>query len=163
MEGPIRSRAGDAGHRAASDPRAGYVLIEAVATLVILTLLMRFAFPSVGIGTTPPRFIALVSASAALLRDARTEAVRRDRPVAVRYDSASRRLGAGAATIAMPPDVAVGFTAGGNCPDRDGAAEIVFRPDGSNCGGILRFSRGARNVRARVNWADGRVDILEGG
>jgi general secretion pathway protein H len=180
MEAPIRSPAGSGdriaaapaapspSHRSvragasAGDAEAGYVLIEMVATLVIVALLLRSVFPGVGAGTTPQRLLAVVSASAALLRDARTEAVQRDRPVAARFDAGSRHLAADAGSVFIPADVPVSFTAGGQCPFRNGAAELVFRPDGSNCGGVLRFGRGPRTLRARVNWADGRVDILQG-
>lgn len=59
----------------ATDRRAGFVLIEAVATLVIALLLLSFAYPLVAAGTTQARLAALVGSSAALLRDARTAAL----------------------------------------------------------------------------------------
>lgn len=173
---PIRSPAGEAsaGGRpwgggggasrvVAESPQAGYVLIEAIAALAITLLLLSFAFPLVAPGTTPPRLLALVASSVSLLRDARTAAIAGSRPVAARFDIARRRLSSGPNAVAIPADVAFALVAGGNCPAGGGTAEILFRPDGSSCGAVLRFTKGVRVLRARVNWADGRVDVVEGG
>ncbi|WP_129220777.1 hypothetical protein [Lichenibacterium ramalinae] len=147
----------------ATDRRAGFVLIEAVATLVIALLLLSFAYPLVAAGTTQARLAALVGSSAALLRDARTAALVTGHPVAARFDAGRRRLTAGTAAVAIPGDVAFSLSAGGNCRDGGGEAAVLFRPDGSGCGAVLRFARGDRVLRARVNWADGHVDIVAGG
>ncbi len=170
-EAPIRSPAGrtrvSLAHRSgglpAGDPQAGFVLLEAVAALAITLLLLAFVLPLVAPGTTPPRLLALVSSSVSLLREARTAAIAGGKPVAARFDSAQRRLWSGGIAVGIPADVAFSLTAGGNCPGRDGATEIQFRPDGSNCGGVLRFVKGHRTIRARVDWADGHVDVVEGG
>ncbi len=141
----------------------GYVLLEAVAALTIALLLLGFAYPLVAGGTTPPRLLALVSSSASLLRDARTAAILAGRPVAARFDAGRRRLTAGGTAVAIPADVGFSLTSGGNCQTGGGGAAVLFRPDGSGCGAVLRFSKGARVLRARVNWADGHVDVVEGG
>lgn len=160
MAGRTRSPAIDP---RAGDPRAGYVLIELVATLVIALLLLSFAYPLVSGGTTRARLLGLASASASLLRDARTAAMVAGRPVAARFEAGRRRLTAGTVAVAIPGDVAFSLTAGGNCRDGGGEAAVLFRPDGSGCGAVLRFAHGAQVLRARVNWADGHVDVIEGG
>ena len=142
---------------------AGYVLIEAVAALAIAVLLLSFAYPLVAGGTTPPRMLALASSAASLLRDARTAAMVGGKPVAARFDAAGRRLTAGTAALRIPADVSFSLTSGGNCRAGGGGAAVLFRPDGSGCGGVLRFARGGRVLRARINWAAGHVDIVEGG
>ncbi len=149
--------------RSIDDRRAGFVLVEALATLAITLLLLAFAFPFIAPGTTPPRLLALVSSSVSLLREARTAAIAGGKPVVARFDAAQRRLSTGGLTVGIPSDVAFSLTAGGNCPGRDSGTEIQFRPDGSNCGGILRFVKGRRTIRARVDWADGNIDVVEGG
>jgi general secretion pathway protein H len=154
---------GEARGPGSGGPQAGYVLIEAVAALAITLLLLSFALPLVAPGTTPPRLLALVASSVSLLRDARTAAIAGSQPVAARFDVARRRLSSGANVLGIPADVAFTFVAGGNCRVGDGNAEILFRPDGSSCGAVLRFTKGSRVLRARVNWADGRVDVVEGG
>ncbi len=160
-------RAARKGHGPTAGPAGGrdggYVLIEAVAALAISILLLSFAYPLIAGGTTPQRLLALVSSTASLLRDARTAAVRGGDPVAARFDEANRRLSAAGGWVTVPADVAFSLTAGGKCQSGSGGAAVLFRPDGSGCGAVLRFAKGARVLRARVNWADGHVDIVEGG
>ena len=149
--------------RPADARRAGYVLIEALAALAITILLLSLAYPLVAGGTTPPRMLALVSSTVSMLRDARTTAMASGRPVAARFDAGHRRLVAQNAAVAIPGDVAFTLTAGGNCRTGEGGAAVLFRPDGSGCGAVLRFAKGTQVLRARVNWADGHVDIAQGG
>jgi general secretion pathway protein H len=157
-EAPIRSPVGEPNDIHDSGSEAGYMLIEVVAALVLTTLLIAFIFPMTPFGTTPSRLLALVSSSASLLREARTAAVAGNTPVAARFDVARRRLQAGSDVVAVPADVDFSLTTGAACRK----AEILFRPDGTNCGGLLRFGKGGRILRARVNWADGRIDVVEG-
>lgn len=151
------------GSRPGSSRQAGYVLIEAVAALAITILILSFAYPLVANVTTQPRLLALVSSSVSLLRDARTAAIVGGRPVAARFDEGRRRLSAGTGAVAIPPDVTFSLTAGGRCRTGEGGAEVLFRPDGSGCGAVLRFAKGAKVLRARVNWVDGHIDVVEGG
>lgn len=139
------------------------MLIEVVATLAITILLIGFVFPMVPFSTTPSRLLALVSSSASLLREARTAAQSSSKPVGASFDPTRRRLQAGPNVVTIPGDVDFSLTAGGTCPVVARRAAIVFRPDGTNCGGLLRFSKGGRVLRARVNWVDGRIDVVEGG
>ncbi len=139
------------------------MLIEVVAALAITMLIVGFAFPSAPLTTTPSRLLALVSSSVSVLREARTAAIAGGSPVGARYDAAGRTLRAGRNAVTIPADVGFDLVAGGNCPAGEGAAEILFRADGTNCGGSLRFSRGGRIIRARVNWVDGHIDVLDGG
>lgn len=146
----------------AADSRSGYLLIEVAVTLAITGMVMAMVFPFVGTGTTPARLAGLITASAALLREARTAAISRNVEVAATFDAPRRRLRAGPASILIPPDVDFSVVAGGNCSaDRTGV-RILFRPDGTNCGGVLRFAKGRRIARARVNWVDGQIDVVEG-
>ena len=139
------------------------MLIEVVATIAITLLLINFAFPIVASGTTPARLLALVSSAASVLREARTAAIVGGRPVAAHFDAGRRRLQAGRNALTIPADVDFSLVAGGNCPADPGSVDILFRADGTNCGGLLRFRKDRRVLRARVNWADGHIDVAEGG
>lgn len=143
----------------AGDPRGGYFLIDVVAALALTALLMLMVFPLQPLATTPVRLRALLADTVTLLRDARTAAALAGRSVAVTFDAGDRTLRAGARVVAIPGDVGFGLTAGGNCPSRDARTGIVFRADGTNCGGTLRFVGAGRSWRAGVNWADGHVDV----
>ena len=131
--------------------------------MAITMMLIGFVYPFVAFGTTPSRLLALVSSSVSLLREARTAALSSSKAVGARFDAARRTLRAGPNVVIIPGDVDFSLTAGGNCPTGTRTAEILFRPDGTNCGGLLRFSKGGRVLRARVNWADGHIDVVDGG
>lgn len=161
-----RARRGSPAGRTAApglgDPRAGYFLIDLLAALALAGLLILFVFPLQPQATTPGRMRALAIETVTLLRDARTAAARSGRPVGVTFDLDARTLRAGERVIGIPLDVDFALTAGGNCPTSDTRAGIVFRADGTNCGGLLRFTRAGRTWRAEVNWVDGHVDVSEG-
>ncbi len=163
-----RSQAGRGDDRpraaiARSAQRAGYVLIEVAAALAVAGMVTGLALSNVGHGTTPGGLVALTSASVALLRDARTSSGARNVPVAATFDPRRRKLSAGPQVLLIPADVELTIVAGGNCPIEGPRSQILFRPDGTNCGGILRFAKGRLVYRTRVNWVDGQIDVVEGG
>jgi general secretion pathway protein H len=121
-------------------------------------LLIAIVFPSVPFSTTPSRLSALVYSSASLLREARTAAIVGRTPVTARFDPIHRRLLSGLNIVDISADVDFSVISGATCAGRP--AEIVFRPDGTNCGGSLRFSRGGRTLSARINAIDGQIDIV---
>lgn len=139
------------------------MLIELVATLVLVGLVMVMAFPNLPQGTTPARFRALLARTTALLRDARSAALAHATDSAATFDRRSRTLRAGAYEVAIPADVDLALTAGSGCGASRDTAAIVFRADGTSCGGVLRFARGGRAFRVRVNWVTGHVEIVDGG
>lgn len=157
---PPTSEAGKAA--SAADPRAGYVLLELVAALVLISLLMTMVFPAVPQGTTPVRLRALLASTAILLRDTRTAAIARNTEAHAQFDRRERTIRAGLHRIVLPADVTVSVLAGGRCGVRGDVTDIVFRPDGTNCGSVFRFIAGARAYRIRLNWLTGYVEILEG-
>jgi general secretion pathway protein H len=152
---------------AGSEPRgtereAGYVLVEMVATLAITALLIAFVFPNVPRTSSAPRLAGLVADTVSLLRDARSRAIGSGRPVTAEFDPRARTLRTGTARVSLPVDLHVSLLAGGRCPTSASRAGIEFRPDGTNCGGVLRLAQGTRVTRVRVDWLDGRVDVLQG-
>ncbi len=156
---PTRSRAGSAGRAGA---QAGYVLVEVLATLVITLMLLAFAFPGVPAGTTPTRLKALFAATVALLRDARSDAISAGASASLIFDAPSRSLRLGARRLVLPADVTILIDAGGHCGADAAQTRIVFRADGTNCGGVIRLSKGPLVLRARLDWIDGRIDVPSG-
>lgn len=138
------------------------MLVEIVAMLAILALLIAFAFPSLPRGTSSTRMDALITNAVTMLRDARGAAISERRDVALLFDSAHRTLRVGQQSIAIPTDVTFAIDIGGNCPADRTRAALLFRADGTNCGGVLRFAKGPRTIRARINWVDGGIDVLPG-
>jgi general secretion pathway protein H len=133
-----------------------------VAALALTVIVIGLAFPFIPTGTTPVRLHGLLADTVALLRETRTASIARSTSIATTYDADRRTLRAGSRSVVIPPDVDFSLVAGGNCPIAGGLTGIVFRADGTNCGGVLRFAKASRILRARINWVDGHVDIAEG-
>jgi general secretion pathway protein H len=138
------------------------VLIELVAALALMGLLVTLVYPDVPRGTTPTRFRALLANTAVLLRQARTAAIASGGDVYAVFDRRARVLQAGRYRVAIPADVDVTVLAGGRCDSRGNTVDLVFRADGTNCGGVINFSQDKHVFRVRVNWLTGYVEVLQG-
>lgn len=143
-------------------PTDGYLLLELVAALVLAGLLITMAFPALTHGTNRPRFHALSIGTATLLRNARTDAIARGSEARAEFDRRRRTIQSRKQVVAIPADVEVELLAGSRCETNGGRIQIVFRPDGSNCGGVFRFAHGDHITRVRLNWLTGHIEILQG-
>lgn len=160
-----RSQAGERwGETAPAEPdrRAGYLLIDLIATLVVTGLLLALAQPDLGRSTSTTKLRALLTRIVATLKDARSTAILQNASVAAIFDGPKRTIRGGGESIELPRDVDVAVVAGGSCRSIGQRLEIVFRGDGTNCGAILRFAKSGRVFRVRVNWLTGHVEIIEG-
>jgi general secretion pathway protein H len=141
---------------------AGFTLIEVIVTLAILGLALALI-----VGYKPPwsSGLGLRGTAAALasgLRLARSEAILRNRPVALELDLAGHqfRVGDGAARQ-LPPRLTVALlTVAGE--QRSGTrGDIRFNPDGSSTGGRISLADGGHGIAVGVDWLSGRVNIAE--
>lgn len=144
-------------------PRGGFVLMEILPALVILGLIVLVAYPALPRGTGSARMLALAVESAAILRQARTEAIASGREATAVFDARRRMLVQGGSTLTLPADVDMSILSSETCPKETDRVAILFRPDGTSCGGVVRFAKGTRAFRLRVNWATGNVAIVDGG
>ncbi|HEY0330275.1 MAG TPA: type II secretion system protein GspH [Rhodopseudomonas sp.] len=140
---------------------AGYILLELLAALALTGLLMALAFPALPPGTSRSQLQALSVSAANLLRDARTAASNSGHDERATFDRLRRTLGSATRLLSVPQDVEVGLLAGARCNAEAGRIGIVFRADGTNCGGVFRFALRDRAMRVRVNWLTGHVEILQ--
>jgi general secretion pathway protein H len=145
------------GHR-----QAGFTLIEVIVVFAILglvlVLIVGYKPPwSGGLGTR-----AAAGQLAAALRLARSEAIARDRPVAVVIDVAAHRYRVGEGPGRPLPSALTMelLTVAG---ERRTAAEsaIRFNPDGSSTGGRITVGDAARKVAVGVDWLTGRVSVAD--
>lgn len=141
---------------------AGYILLELVAALVLTGLLITMAFPALTHGTNRPRFHALAIGTSTLLRNARTDAIARGSEVRAEFDRRRRTIQTRKQVVVIPADIEVELLSGSRCEANGGRIQIIFRPDGSNCGGVFRFAHGDRITRVRLNWLTGHIEILQG-
>jgi general secretion pathway protein H len=139
---------------------AGFTLVELLAVLTILAVAAAiFSFRSqAGFGTA--KFRALMTGTAAALRETRAEAISTASDRVFVIDTKGRRLtGANRAVsidlpdgVTLEADVAESETEGGR-------AGIRFFKDGSSSGGTLRLAWNERRYSIDVNWLTGNVAI----
>ncbi|MCW1842724.1 GspH/FimT family pseudopilin [Prosthecomicrobium hirschii] len=145
-----------------ADRSAGFVLMEIIPAMVILGLGMILALATLARGTGPSGLMAMAVESAALLRNARTDAIASGRETTAVFDTRRRDFVSGPQTLRLPRDIDLAVLAGDSCATDGSRIAILFRPDGTSCGGVIRFTKGARSFRVRVNWATGTVAIVDG-
>ncbi|KQP93237.1 hypothetical protein ASF60_14930 [Methylobacterium sp. Leaf113] len=136
------------------------MLIDVLATLVIVGLALGLAFAAVPRGTTSPRLRAIAEEIATALRTARTDALVGGRETLTIVDSDRRMIRAGDQRLQLPPDITLSVLYAETCRRAGASVGVVFRPDGSSCGAVIRIARGSRGFRVRVNWYTGHVEIL---
>jgi general secretion pathway protein H len=148
--------------RAAARRReAGFTLIELIIAISIAGLLMTLVLMR-----GPPRSAGLeengtASELAGALREARAEAIVRNKPVALTLDVPGRQWtidGQPAHVVPKQFRLSVLTVQGATRGDR---AAIVFEPDGSSTGGQVEFNDGLRKFAVNVDWLTGNVRVTK--
>jgi general secretion pathway protein H len=140
----------------------GSTLFEMLVVLAIMTLIIAAAVPLVR-GTPSAKDLRIeAQAIAALMRHARTMAIRDNREVPVSIDVKGRRIAlAGVGSpIDLPEQVALTVLTARGLIVED-AASIVFTPEGGSTGGSIRLSDGKTTATIAVTWltADVRTGV----
>lgn len=138
----------------------GFTLIEMVAVLVILA----GAAAIVGIAARPLRDRSLVARSARAIEDlivkARALAIRDGQPSLIRFGEAGTIAIAGTRhRIQLDPALALAVTTARAAGGADAQA-LLFLPDGTGTGGVLRLTIAGRDAPGRtlrVSWLTGIV------
>ena len=141
---------------------AGSTLLEMLIVLVIMTLVIALAMPLMNSRAGGRELQIRMEEIAAIMRHARTLAIRDNQEVAVAIDVKQRRVAlAGVGKpVELPPAArlkvltARGLIAGDN-------ASIVFTPQGGSTGGSIELSDGKMTARIAVSWltADVRTSL----
>jgi general secretion pathway protein H len=149
------------GRRRPAHP-AGFTLIELLVTLAVLGFALVLI---VGYKAPWSTTLGLKGSAAELasgLRLARSQAIVRNRPVALDLDLAGHhyRVGDGAVHN-LPANMSIELlTVAGENRGR-ARGEIRFNPDGSSTGGRISLSEGAQKVAVGVDWLTGRVTVAD--
>jgi general secretion pathway protein H len=138
----------------------GFTLAEMLVVLAILALTTVLILPASRRSAETQQFISLGNTLAASFRQARMEAIGKNRETALRFDLEKRLVVAGdtGRAIEIPADIGVSIvTARGDVA----AKEAVFRffPDGTANGGQIDLKRGDRSLRIAVSWLTGAVSV----
>lgn len=140
----------------------GFTLLEALVALALIAVLLAVAVPAL----VTPTGVELRSAAhtvASGLRQARLEAMRQQRPIALQVDVETRtlQLEGRAQTRQLPREMSVElFTARREMLDEHRGG-IRFYPDGSSTGGEVTLTLEGLATRVVVEWLTGRVRIAE--
>jgi general secretion pathway protein H len=141
---------------------AGFTLIEVIVTLAILGLALALIT-----GYKPPWSSGLglkgtATELASGLRLARSQAILRNRQVALDVDLTRHRYRVGdGAPQPLPSNLAITLltVSGENRGRTEG--NIRFNPDGSSTGGRISLADGQRRIAVGVDWLTGRVSVAD--
>ncbi len=144
-------------------PPGGFTLLELLVVIVVLGLALGLVSGRAPHASPGFRLDRAATRVADALRLARSQAIARDRPVAVVVDPLRGTLRVGAAPVwHFPAGVTIAAGAGAGAAPTDGPAErpvlVVFAPDGTAAGGpvVLAAARLRRAIGA--DWLTGRVE-----
>jgi general secretion pathway protein H len=146
-----------------SERQAGFTLLELLVVMVVLALISALAMPDFQRFVPALQQRSAAGQLAAVLRDARGQAIRsnfettvtvdvQSRSYAVSYRQDWRRL---EGRYALSLYTAAVEAAG------DHVGSIRFFPDGSSTGGRVSLASDRQRHTVVVDWLTGRVDIVE--
>src|SRR5262249_23678813 len=134
-------------HRHAAAAAGGFTLIEILAVLTILGLMLALI---VGYGSPVSRGLDLRRSAALLasgLRQARAEAMVRNRPVTFDIDPAGHRFHTGSGEVRqLSPRLAIELLTITGEQRRGDTGDIRFNPDGSSSGGRISIADGQHTM-----------------
>jgi general secretion pathway protein H len=138
----------------------GFSLVELLVALAILALALGMALPFVSGGSSMRELDATARQIAAALRDARSEAIRRNRPVSFEIDLARRVIGH-ERPIILPqkPDQQLTLYTATNLQDGASHGAIRFFPDGGASGGGIAVSAASGRMVVEVDWLSGGITL----
>ena len=138
---------------------AGFALVELLVVFAILGLAMAVVPVAWQRLDEAAEYRSTVRNLLTGLRQARTQAMLKGRPVSFSVDAASKRFGLdGNLAQAIGSQLAVRLTVAAEMLSAPGRGSIVFYPDGGATGGSIELLRpSGGGVRLRVDWLLGHV------
>ena len=141
----------------------GFTLIELLVVLVIMAGLAAVAISRL---SGPASGLSIEAAARELvagLREARSEAIARNREVEFVLDLRSGffTVGRDGRRNGLSPEIAISMVTARSEQLEDAVGSIRFYPDGSSTGGEIRIEHEAHDYLVAVEWLTGRVSILQ--
>jgi len=139
---------------------AGFILTDVVLALTILLLMAAVVWPMMGYGTSRTQQAATALDIATLLRVDRAAASRNGRPTGTRIDLGERTvIGEAGRRVRVPSDLTIEVTTSPQCIEGPQRFLIVFAPDGSSCGGVVKLKKEGQIYAIHINWLTGVIDV----
>ena len=150
------------GRAAADFGDAGFTLVELIVVFAILGLVVML-FVSRVRGPSPGLTVRAAANELALdLREGRSAAIARNRPITVVVDATHRRWRGGDGSIkSFPTRAGVTLVLADGEVSRVGAIAIEFEADGSSTGGRVELASGGQRSIVGVDWLTGRVTVAD--
>jgi general secretion pathway protein H len=131
-----------------------------VLALTVLLLIAAVVWPMVGHGTGRTQQAATALDIATLLRIDRAAASRNGRPTGTLIDLGERTvIGATGRRVRVPNDLAIEVTTSPECTEGPQRFLVVFAPDGSSCGGVVKLKKDRQIYVIGINWLTGMIDV----
>ena len=142
--------------------RAGFTLFELLVALAVLGLALILISGYKAPWSSGLALRATAAELASGLRQARSEAIRDNRSVALAVDLERHlyRIGGGL-PHRLPGQLSIRLlTIGGERADAR-RGDIRFNPDGSSSGGRISIAEAGREIAIGVDWLTGRVQVAD--
>jgi general secretion pathway protein H len=138
---------------------AGFTLIELLAVIAVLALAAGAFIYAGSRSMETSRFRAFMVNAAALLREARTDAIAGHTETVVLIDPGKRRITRAdtGETASLPAGAELAAEVAEEEAKADGSAGVRFYPGGNSSGAALTLSYRGRSYEIRVNWLTGNV------
>lgn len=138
----------------------GYTLFEVLVVLAIIGLVLA-AVPMISGRRSGPEVRAAAIEIASSMREARSEAITRFRPVAFQLDVDARtyRVGDGGSAQPLPRTLELALYTARSELASETAGGIRFFPDGSATGGRITVSEDGQRYVVSVDWLTGAVAV----
>lgn len=138
----------------------GFTLLELLVVLAIIGFVVTLV-PGFVLRSQPQLDVEVAARAIAQgLREARSEAVVRNRSQAFALDVEARVFRAGEQTpVRIDDGIALSFRTARSQLLGEGVGQIRFFPDGSSTGGLIRLVQGNARADVRSDWLTGLVTV----
>ncbi len=141
----------------------GFTLIELLVVMAILGALLLIVPPMFATSLSTASLKAATRDVAAGLRQARSDAIVRNReiPLVVDVEAGRLTIGDDASPKSLSPDITLTLHTAESERVSDTVGRIRFFPDGSSTGGGITLERDDRKYHVTVDWLTGQISIAE--
>ena len=143
------------------DRDSGFTLLELLVVLAVLSLVLAIGVPRLVSALPGVETKRTASDLAAVLKDARFQAIRSSFETAVVLDLGARqyRVEGESQSHSLPAGLEITLTTGGASSPGGRSGEIAFYADGSSSGGRVALGQGGHVYHVDVDWLTGRVSL----